>query len=94
MCYNNEWGTVCGNGWDSNDATVACKQLGYDGHFDYYSYDYYGPGSGSIWLDDLGCSSLYTSLFDCPHSLVTTDCTHNDDVGVRCYSKLLLLLLY
>jgi len=30
------WGTVCVDGFDANAATVACKQLGYDGG-SYYS---------------------------------------------------------
>lgn len=31
VCFNQRWGTVCGEEWDSRDATVACGQLGFEG---------------------------------------------------------------
>lgn len=31
ICNSNMWGSVCDQGWDINDARVACRHAGYSG---------------------------------------------------------------
>ena len=87
--YNGEWGTVCGDGWDTADATVVCRQLGLYSSGTAYRSARYGQGTGPIWLSRLSCFGNESSLFECGQLNVgTKNCTHSDDASVQCgYSR-------
>ena len=86
--YNGEWGTVCDDGWDSTDAGVVCRQLGFGSSGTAYhnAYVYFGQGSGSIWLDSVVCTGKESTLASCGHFGVGVirSCSHYEDAGVRC----------
>ena len=67
--YNDEWGTVCDNGWSSADAGVVCRQLEFEssGIVYYSAAAYFGQGSGPIWLDGVTCIGNELGLVECAH---------------------------
>ncbi|XP_078617491.1 scavenger receptor cysteine-rich domain-containing group B protein-like [Branchiostoma floridae x Branchiostoma japonicum] len=84
--YNNQWGTVCDDGWGLTDAHVVCRQLGYPaGAASAPGSAYFGQGSGQIWLEEVACTGSETSITDCNHrGWGSHDCRHNEDAGVVC----------
>jgi len=58
--------------------------LGYERSGRYIGY-YYGSGSGTIWLDNVQCGGMETSIADCPHTgWGRNGCYHFEDVSVSC----------
>ncbi|KAG5837893.1 hypothetical protein ANANG_G00217940 [Anguilla anguilla] len=80
-----QWGAVCGDYWDLNDAVVACRQLGCAAPDPGMPASIFGNGYGVILLDDVQCTGNESSLFDCPsRGLGVHNCDHTNDVSVSC----------
>ena len=89
-----QWGTVCRQGWDANDAQVACNQLGYPSVETTLDTSF-GPGSSSqpVLLGNLDCGGHESELRNCPSGLFS--CSYLDFVGIVCStnSKLLSVVM-
>ena len=80
---NGQWGTVCDDGWDFNDAHVICRQLGYLGARRTHCCAQYGQGVGPML--QLNCQGSEESLSECPQVVSPSGCNHYEDAGVECY---------
>ena len=85
-----QWGTVCDDNWDLNDANVVCRQLGYGRADAVYGEASFGQGSGPIHLDEVACTGSEMRLDQCSYSVLPPGqsyCNHGDDASVLCSGK-------
>lgn len=82
---DNQWGTVCDNGWDHSDAAVICKEMGCEDVFEQRIGGYFSQGSGPVWLSDVQCSYSETTLRHCNlQGWGQNSCGHEKDAAVAC----------
>lgn len=87
--YNGQWGTVCDAGWDLKDASVVCKHMDCGTPITARPGAFFGQGSGPVWLEDVSCFGDEPTVKHCPSKeLETSLCSHGQDAGVSCQSKL------
>ena len=86
--HNGEWGTVCDDGWDLNDAQIVCNELGLGNAINATNRGFYGQGIGQIWLDNVECVGTERTIRNCSHRGwgILYSCNHYDDAGVKCVS--------
>ena len=80
------WGTVCDDFWNRNNAKVVCRELGFN---DPIGSDYitrrFGAGTGDIGLSNVDCDGVENSLLDCrAQKWNNNTCKHKEDIGVVC----------
>ena len=93
--YNGEWGTVCDDGWDVNDAQVVCNELDLGNAISAIKRGFYGQGRGQIWLDNVKCVGTEKTIRNCSHRGwgILYSCSHYEDAGVKCGSGNIFFLL-
>ena len=87
VCLHGRWGTVCDDDWDSRDAAVVCRQLGYTVNGIAFAIQSaaFGSGAGLIVLDDVRCVGNESTLLSCRASEIGAhNCLPTEDAGVFC----------
>ena len=85
--HNGVWGTICDDGFDVEDAEVACKMLGFEGKLPVIRKEAaFGKGKGPVWIRNIHCKGNEDSLKDCASPEWKPDwaCKHTEDVGIEC----------
>lgn len=86
-----QWGTICDDYWDINDARVICRELGFLDAIEATNGSYHGNGTGPIWLSEVNCKGTERAIDDCAHPPFGKHyCDHGDDVGVICDGKCII----
>lgn len=85
--HNDEWGTVCDDGFGDKASKVVCRSLGLQGGFVVHNYgqNYHKEGIGRVWLADVHCNGAESWIGSCRHKAWGENrCRHFQDVGVCC----------
>ncbi|XP_067284193.1 deleted in malignant brain tumors 1 protein isoform X2 [Pseudorasbora parva] len=88
--YNDQWGTVCDDGWDLADAAVVCREMGCGDAVEAKTAAYFGPGGGQILIGSVNCVGNEDKLAVC-ESLKSGMYDHSKDAGVICNSPTRLI---
>lgn len=85
ICLDGVWGTVCSNGWDGVDASIACRQLRANATTLVTNIYYDGAESHQlIHIDEVNCTGHEDALAECQVADNHNCADHTEDVGIIC----------
>ena len=83
--HQGEWGTVCDDDWDFKDASVVCRQLGYQEAEAARTGSPHGASSLPILTSRVACKGVESRLTRCPSLCdIPEQCNQNTTAGVVC----------
>ena len=92
--FNGQWGSLCDDAFDLNDAKVICRMLGFPSAIaalgSSTADSLYGttPSGNNFILEKLDCTGNEKSVFDCVHNGEwKTSCAAHKIAGVQCASS-------
>lgn len=97
MKYNGVWGSVCDWLWDSRDARVFCRDIGYVDGLEVVGARY-GHVNGPLWFTRVSCKGDEKSILECRHTGFNSSdemegvyaglCrTRSHDAAARCFTR-------
>lgn len=85
VLHHQQWGTVCDNHWDMEDAKVVCRQLDCGAPISAPGWAKFGRGYDPIWLEKVTCSGTEAVLSECEaQTWGVHNCHHGEDASVVC----------
>uniref|UniRef100_A0A8B9P776 Soluble scavenger receptor cysteine-rich domain-containing protein SSC5D n=1 Tax=Apteryx owenii TaxID=8824 RepID=A0A8B9P776_APTOW len=95
VLHHQQWGTVCDDGWDLEDAKVVCWQLSCGAPISAPGWARFGRGYDPIWLEEVSCSGTESALTECrAKPWGVHSCHHGEDASVVCSGNPLPLSSY
>ncbi|XP_018336928.1 lysyl oxidase homolog 2B [Agrilus planipennis] len=90
ILHRGRWGSICDDEWDSLEASVVCKQLGYDEkHAKATTSSHFGLSKRKFWMDNIYCNGTEKELTLCRfNGWGNSDCDINEAAGVICIDKI------
>ncbi|KAM6226177.1 scavenger receptor cysteine-rich domain-containing protein DMBT1-like [Porphyrio hochstetteri] len=83
--YKNQWGTVCDDHWDLEDARVVCRAAGLRHGAARPRARHFRAGSGHTWLGDVNRTGTEVALSYCrTKGWGKNNCHYGEDAGVVC----------
>ncbi|XP_043390773.1 deleted in malignant brain tumors 1 protein [Chelonia mydas] len=85
VLHNQQWGTVCDDGWGLFEAEVVCRQLGCGTALSAPHGAHFGQGSDRMWLDEVQCTGAEAALTECKAKpWGEHGCNPGEDASVVC----------